>query len=248
MSASGTTGDEVLVAQTDLAGGRPAPARGADAVRHLGGACDRDPVLVPLHRRIRRSLERPLAFLIVMVIALMLAVNLAMLARAFPSAGGYFTYLSRALHPRIGLFASWLYFLISPLVPAPILVYMGTVLETRVEGEVRLHVPVVAVRRSRTRDRHVRHLPRHQALGQGADPARRRRDRDRRGAEPLERLRSGPGRVQLRADQSRQHRRRRAPTASISPSSSASSRSQAGKAPARSPRRARTRAPPCRRR
>ena len=64
------------------------------------------------------GLMAPFAFAIVLLIALMLAINLSMLARLFPSAGGYFTYISRAIHPRVGMFAGWLYFLINPLVPA----------------------------------------------------------------------------------------------------------------------------------
>lgn len=81
------------------------------------------------------GLVAPIAFAIVLVIALVLAINLAMLARAFPSAGGYFTYVSRALHPRVGMFTAWLYFLINPLVPGVILVYMGTVLETELKSK-----------------------------------------------------------------------------------------------------------------
>ena len=179
MSASGATGDEVARRQDRSRGGGPAPARGADAVRHLVA-----PAIATLF-----SFQfivgfagsaAPLAFLIVMAIALMLAVNLAMLARAFPSAGGYFTYLSRALHPRVGLFAGWLYFLISPLVPAPILVYMGTVLETELKAKYDFTFPWWLFAGLALARRHVRHLPRHQALGQGADHPRRRRDRDRR--------------------------------------------------------------------
>jgi hypothetical protein len=134
MSASGATGDEVLVAKTDLqAGALRLPEVLMQSVTLVAPAIA---TLFSFQFIIGfAGVSAPLAFLIVMFIALMLAVNLAMLARAFPSAGGYFTYLSRALHPRVGLFAGWLYFLISPLVPAPILVYMGTVLETELKSK-----------------------------------------------------------------------------------------------------------------
>ena len=134
MSAPGTTGDEVGVAQTDLAAG---------ALRLPEVLMQSVTLVAPAIATLFSfafivsfaGLSAPLAFLIVMAIALMLAVNLSMLARAFPSAGGYFTYLSRALHPRAGLFAAWVYLLFNPLVPAPILVYMGTVLESELKAK-----------------------------------------------------------------------------------------------------------------
>jgi amino acid transporter len=134
MSASGATGDEVLVAKTDLAAG---------ALRLPEVLMQSVTLVAPAIATLFSfafiisfaGVVAPLAFLIVMAIALILAVNLAMLARAFPSAGGYYTYLSRALHPRVGLFASWVYLLFNPLVPAPILVYMGTVLESELKAK-----------------------------------------------------------------------------------------------------------------
>jgi len=87
------------------------------------------------------GLMAPFAFAIVLLIALMLAINLSMLARLFPSAGGYFTYISRAIHPRVGLFAGWLYFLINPLVPGVILVYMGTVLDNELQAKYDFNFP-----------------------------------------------------------------------------------------------------------
>ena len=81
------------------------------------------------------GVNAPLAFAIVLVIALMLAFSLSLLARGFPSAGGYFTYISRAVHPRAGMFTGWLYFLYNPLVPAPILAYMGTVVESELKDK-----------------------------------------------------------------------------------------------------------------
>src|SRR6476661_9645212 len=87
------------------------------------------------------GLMAPFAFAIVLLIALMLAINLSMLARLFPSAGGYFTYISRAIHPRVGMFAGWLYFLINPLVPGVILVYMGTVLDNELQAKYDFNFP-----------------------------------------------------------------------------------------------------------
>mgnify|MGYP001096854454 CR=1 FL=1 len=67
----------------------------------------------------------PLAFLIAFVIILTLGVSLTQLARKFPSAGGYYTYVSRTVHPRAGWFTAWLYFLYDPLATAINLAFMG---------------------------------------------------------------------------------------------------------------------------
>ena len=118
------------------------------------------------------GLMAPFAFAIVLLIALMLAINLSMLARLFPSAGGYFTYISRAIHPRVGMFAGWLYFLINPLVPGVILVYMGTVLDNELQSKYDFNFPWwLFVILGHRRD-HVRRLPRHLALGQAPDHPR----------------------------------------------------------------------------
>lgn len=59
----------------------------------------------------------PLAFLLGMIICLLIAFSINQLARHLPSAGGYYTYVSRALSPRIGFMTGWLYFLYDPLIP-----------------------------------------------------------------------------------------------------------------------------------
>ena len=119
---SDVSADEVLVAKTDLqAGALRLPEVLMQSVTLVA------PAIATLFSfgfivGSFAGLMAPFAFAIVLLIALMLAINLSMLARAFPSAGGYFTYISRAIHPRVGMFAGWLYFLINPLVPGVILV------------------------------------------------------------------------------------------------------------------------------
>ena len=51
------------------------------------------------------------------------------LARHLPSAGGYYTYISRTVDPRVGFLAAWLYFLYDPMLAGFILAYIGSVLE-----------------------------------------------------------------------------------------------------------------------
>lgn len=67
----------------------------------------------------------PLAFLVSFGIILTLGISLTQLARKFPSAGGYYTYVSRTVHPRAGWFTAWLYFLYDPLATAVNLAFMG---------------------------------------------------------------------------------------------------------------------------
>jgi len=57
----------------------------------------------------------PLAYGIAFVLMLSVGGSLTQLAKKFPSAGGYYTYVSRTIHPRAGLEVSWIYFLYDPL-------------------------------------------------------------------------------------------------------------------------------------
>jgi len=53
------------------------------------------------------GLAAPLAYLIAGAILLPLALAVNQLAKAFPSAGGWYTWIARSLHPRAGFFAGW---------------------------------------------------------------------------------------------------------------------------------------------
>ena len=61
------------------------------------------------------GLTTPLAFLIAFLICLMLAASLTQLAKHLPSAGGYYTYVSRTVGPRAGFMTAWMYFLYDPI-------------------------------------------------------------------------------------------------------------------------------------
>jgi amino acid transporter len=61
------------------------------------------------------GLTTPLAFLIAFLICIMLAASLTQLARHLPSAGGYYTYVSRTVGPRAGFMTAWMYFLYDPI-------------------------------------------------------------------------------------------------------------------------------------
>src|SRR2546422_1828964 len=57
----------------------------------------------------------PLAYFFGVVIVLMLGNTLIQFSRQLPSAGGYYTYVSRALGARAGFLTSWMFILYSPM-------------------------------------------------------------------------------------------------------------------------------------
>jgi amino acid transporter len=76
----------------------------------------------------------PWVYVAALVIVLMTAVSLVSLARAFPSAGSYYTFVSRTVHPRAGFLSGWVYILYAPPVSGTILCFMGWVMETEINA------------------------------------------------------------------------------------------------------------------
>jgi amino acid transporter len=87
------------------------------------------------------GLAAPLAYLIALLIVLMLGIGLSQLATKMPSAGGYYTYVSRTVGPRAGFLTAWLFVLYSPTTPAFSLAMMGWVLETALKAEYGISFP-----------------------------------------------------------------------------------------------------------
>jgi amino acid transporter len=87
------------------------------------------------------GLTAPLAYFIGFLIVLMLGSTLAQLAKHMPSAGGYYTYVSRALHPRAGFIASWMYILYSPLVGGPLAGFFGFIVAGELKANWNIDVP-----------------------------------------------------------------------------------------------------------
>src|SRR5271156_4727139 len=83
----------------------------------------------------------PLAYAIAFLIVLVLGVCLAQLALHLPSAGGYYTYVSRSLNPKAGFLAAWMFFLYEPLTGAVNLAYLGFLLQTTLRIEAHLVCP-----------------------------------------------------------------------------------------------------------
>ena len=87
------------------------------------------------------GITSPLAYFIGFLIVLMLGSTLAQLARHLPSAGGYYTYVSRGLHPRAGFLTSWMYILYSPLVGGPLAGFFGFIVAGELSSNWGIEVP-----------------------------------------------------------------------------------------------------------
>ncbi len=83
----------------------------------------------------------PLAYAVAVLIVLALGISLAQLARHLPSAGGYYTYVSRTVGPRAGFVISWLYLLYDPTATAINIAFMGIFFERAMLSEYGLHFP-----------------------------------------------------------------------------------------------------------
>jgi len=77
----------------------------------------------------------PLSFAIAFLIVLTLGFSLTQLARHLPCAGGYYTYVSRTVHPRAGFLTAWLYLLYDPMGTAINLAFMGYFFEQTLRFE-----------------------------------------------------------------------------------------------------------------
>jgi amino acid transporter len=84
----------------------------------------------------------PWAYLFGGALLAMQALSSAQLAKVFPSAGGWYTWISRALHPRAGFFAGVLFSVWLPPVGALTLSLLGkTVLEPAIKEEYGVTIP-----------------------------------------------------------------------------------------------------------
>lgn len=83
----------------------------------------------------------PWAFLLTFGLVFMIAVVLTQLAKAFPSAGGYYTYISKTLHPRLGFMSAWAFALFMPPVTGVVLGYLGFLLHGELQTNYSVDVP-----------------------------------------------------------------------------------------------------------
>jgi amino acid transporter len=83
----------------------------------------------------------PLAYFFGVIVVLMLGSTLVQLSKHMPSAGGYYTYVSRALHPRAGFLTSWMYVLYAPIAGGPGYAYLGWILQQELKANYSINVP-----------------------------------------------------------------------------------------------------------
>jgi len=83
----------------------------------------------------------PLAYLLGVIVVVMLGSTLVQLSKHMPSAGGYYTYVSRALHPRAGFLTSWMYVLYAPIAGGPGFGYLGFILQQELKTNYQINVP-----------------------------------------------------------------------------------------------------------
>jgi len=86
------------------------------------------------------GITAPLAYLIGFILVLLLGNTLAQLAKHMPSAGGYYTYVSRAISPRAGFLTSWMYILYSPIV-APVFGFFGFIVAGQLKAVYNIDLP-----------------------------------------------------------------------------------------------------------
>ena len=84
----------------------------------------------------------PAAYFIAALLLLTAAITVTQLAKAFPSAGGWYTWISRSLHPRAGFIAAWMMLIWMPLSPVISFAYVGqAVIEPIMKSQYGLDVP-----------------------------------------------------------------------------------------------------------
>ena len=116
------------VAQTELhAGAIGLPSVLMQAITHIGPAIGLATSIAFVASL--AGVTAPLAYGFAFLIMLTIGGTLTRLATKFPSAGGYFTYTSRTLHPRVGLLTAWFYFLYDPLGGCINMAFFGFILE-----------------------------------------------------------------------------------------------------------------------
>jgi amino acid transporter len=87
------------------------------------------------------GITAPLAYFVGFLLVLMLGNSLVQLSKHLPSAGGYYTYVSRAIHPRAGFITSWMYILYSPLCGGPIYGFFGFITANALKSYYNIDVP-----------------------------------------------------------------------------------------------------------
>jgi amino acid transporter len=87
------------------------------------------------------GISMPAAYVGAFLIGLPIALVLCQLAKRLPSAGGWYTYVSRGVHPRAGFIVAWLYFLYAPLQTAITGTSIGVAFSSTIQSEYGVNIP-----------------------------------------------------------------------------------------------------------
>ncbi len=87
------------------------------------------------------GITAPLAYVAGFVIVLLLGSTLVQLSKHLPSAGGYYTYVSRAIHPRVGFLTSWMFILYSPIASGPVYAFFGFIVQNELKSNYNIDIP-----------------------------------------------------------------------------------------------------------
>ncbi len=132
--------DKVMVASTELkAGALHLPEVLMQSVTTIAPAIAAlffTPFLVSF-----AGVTSPLAYPIAFVITLMLGIVLVQFTKKMPAAGGYYTYISRSIHPRAGWLVAWLFILYAPTVGGIVSIYMGNILQRELQANWGINWP-----------------------------------------------------------------------------------------------------------
>jgi amino acid transporter len=77
----------------------------------------------------------PLSVLFALVGCLLVAISIGQLAKHLPSAGGFYTYTARGLHPAVGFLVAWGYAFVEPLIAPALYLIFGQVVAGTLEAE-----------------------------------------------------------------------------------------------------------------
>lgn len=84
----------------------------------------------------------PLAFFFAMLVVLMLSVSVSQLAKAIPSAGGWYTWIARSFHPRAGFVGGWLWSIWLPPTAALTFAFLSKeVLQPSINSQYGVNIP-----------------------------------------------------------------------------------------------------------
>jgi amino acid transporter len=87
------------------------------------------------------GLTAPLAYVAAVILVLALGNTLIQFSRHLPSAGGYYTYVSRALGARMGFLTSWMFVLYSPMAGGVVCGFFGFIVASELQAVYNINLP-----------------------------------------------------------------------------------------------------------